>query len=125
MPPTELRTQLAQFTGSSTFTRHAFMPRMLLTEGIVHLANTAAAHWRTDAIGSYLLDKRAQQELFQVWQLSVHPLSRSAVLTMTDGNSSEPITTQKIDYTDFPLAEIELWLVADSERWVLMLPTEY
>jgi hypothetical protein len=44
---------------------------------------------------------------------------------MTDGNGSEPIITQRIDYTDFPLEQIDLWLVADGKNWVLMLPTEY
>ena len=125
MQSNDIRTQLAQFTGSSTFTRHALIPRMLMTEGTVYLASAAAAHWLTDAIGSYLLDLRAQQEPFQVWRLAVDTQSRRAVLTMTDGNGSEPIITQQIDYTDFPLDQIDLWLVADGEHWVLMLPTEY
>lgn len=125
MQSNDIRAQLAQFTGSATFTRHALISRMLMTEGIVYLASAAAAHWLTDAIGSYLLDKRAQQEPFQVWRLAVDTQSRRAVLTMTDGNGSEPIITQQIDYTDFPLAHIDLWLVADGEHWVLMLPTEY
>jgi len=121
----DIRAQLAQFTGSSTFTRHALIPRMLMTEGIVYLASAAAAHWLTDAIGSYLLDKRAQQEPFQAWRLVVDTQSRHAVLAMTDGNGSEPIIAQQIDYTDFPLDQIDLWLVADGAHWVLMLPTEY
>lgn len=125
MQSNDIRTQLAQFTGSATFTRHALIPRMLMTEGIVYLASAAAAHWLTDAIGSYLLDLRAQQELFQVWRLAVDTQSCRAVLTMTDGNGSDPIIAQQIDYTDFPLPQIDLWLVADDEHWVLMLPTEY
>lgn len=125
MQSNDIRTQLAQFTGSSTFTRHALIPRMLMTEGTVYLASAAAAHWLTDAIGSYLLDLRAQQEPFQVWRLAVDTQSRRAVLTMTDGNGSDPIITQQIDYTDFALPHIDLWLVADGEHWVLMLPTEY
>lgn len=125
MQSNDIRAQLAQFTGSVTFTRHALIPRMLMTEGIVYLASAAAAHWLTDAIGSYLFDLRAQQEPFQAWRLAVDTQSRRAVLTMTDGNGSEPIITQQIDYTDFPLAHIDLWLVADGEHWVLMLPTEY
>lgn len=125
MHATELRNQLAQFTGSSTFTRHALIPRMLMTEGVVYLARAASARWLTDAIGSYLLDKRAPQEPFQAWRLVVDTQSRHAVLIMTDGNGPEPIITQQIDYTDFALDQIDLWLVADSEHWVLMLPTEY
>jgi hypothetical protein len=89
------------------------------------LAQAASAYWLTDAIGSYLLDERAKQEPFQVWRLAVDTQSCSGVLTMTDGNGSEPIITQEIDYTDFPLEQIDLWLVADGQYWVLMLPTEY
>lgn len=44
---------------------------------------------------------------------------------MTDGNSSTPIVGQTFDYTDFPLGEIALWLVADGDNWVPMLPFEY
>ena len=125
MHPAELRAQLAHFTGSSTFARHALIPRMLMTEGVVYLAQAAAAHWLTDAIGSYLLDARAQTEPFQVWRLTADACTARAQLQMTDGNGPAPIIAQQIDFTDFPLLEIELWLVADGEHWVLMLPTEY
>lgn len=91
----------------------------------MHLAQVASAHWLTDAISSYLLDARAQAELFQVWRLTVEAHRAHARLEMTDGNGSAPIIVQKIDYTDFPLPRIELWLVVDGEHWVLMLPTEY
>ena len=67
--PSDLRAQLAQFNGSETFTRHPLIPRILLTEGMVSLARAAAAHWLTDAIGSYLCNDRARAEPFQVWRL--------------------------------------------------------
>jgi hypothetical protein len=123
--PPDLHAQLAQFTGSETFTRHPLVHRVLLTEGVVFLANAAGAHWLTDAIASYLGDHRARREAFQVWRLKVDLQSRRAELVMTDGNSSTPIITQALDYTDFPLDEIAMWLVAESEHWVLMLPSEY
>lgn len=44
---------------------------------------------------------------------------------MTDGNSDTPIVTQAIDYTDFPLDEVTLWLVRGGPTWTLMLPSEY
>jgi hypothetical protein len=53
------------------------------------------------------------------------PVTRHAVLAMTDGNSSTPIITQALTYTDFPLDEITLWLVSDGDYRVLMLPSEY
>ena len=125
MHPTQLAAQLAQFTGSETFTRHGLARSLLMTEGVVFLAQHAQAHWLTDAIASYLHDTRASQEEFHVWRLDVDAVTRHATLVMTDGNSSTPIITQALDYTDFPLDEITLWLVASGNHWVLMLPQEY
>lgn len=125
MHPSDLRAQLAQFTGSETFTRHPLIPRIHLTEGMVFLARAAGAHWLTDAIGSYLCNDRARAEPFQVWRLAVDVQSRRAELIMTDGNTRTPLIRQTLDYTDFPLDEIEIWMVAEDEHWVLMLPSEY
>jgi hypothetical protein len=123
--PSNLREQLAQFTGSEIFTRHGLVRRMLMTEGIVFLAERACAHWLVDAVGSYLFDERAIREEFQVWRLTVDLKNQRGELLMTDGNSQTPIIQQTLDYTDFPLENIALWLIADGEHWVLMLPNEY
>ena len=125
MQPTELLNHLAQFTGSETFTRHALRRSMLMTEGVVFLAEAAQAHWLTDAIASYQHDQRVRAEEFQVWRLDVDVQARRAALTMSDGNSRSPIITQAIEYTDFPLDLIEMWMVASGDHWVLMLPSEY
>jgi len=125
MHKAELQTQLAQFTGSETFTRHGLARSMLMTEGVVFLAEAAKAHWLADAIASYQHDALAQAEEFQVWKLTVDAKTRAAMLFMTDGNSNTPIITQRIAYTDFRLNEISLWLVASGSHRVLMLPSEY
>ena len=125
MHPQQLAAQLAQFTGGDTFTHHALIRTILMTEGVVYLAQHAQAHWLTDAIASYFHDARAEQEEFQVWQMSVDTGTRRAILFMTDGKSTKPIITQSLDYTDFPLDGITLWLVASGNHWVLMLPSEY
>jgi len=125
MQPTDLLNHLAQFTGSETFTRHALRRSMLMTEGAVFLAEAAQAHWLTDAIASYQHDQRVRAEEFQVWRLDVDVQARRAALTMSDGNSRSPIITQAIEYTDFPLDLIEMWMVASGDHWVLMLPSEY
>jgi hypothetical protein len=43
---------------------------------------------------------------------------------MPDGNGNV-LATQNIAYTTFPLDAIALYACWDSERWILMLPTEY
>lgn len=72
---------------------------------------------------SYLTEAQAVAEPFQVWTLRV--ADQRATLTMTDGNSPKAIITQDIEYTDFPLAEITLWMIQNSNKWVLLLPGEY
>lgn len=120
-----LAAQLAQFTGSTTFTRHGLVRSLLMTDGVVFLTDQAGAHWLVDAIASYQHETRARAEPFQAWSLVVDATTRSAALTMTDGNSSRPIIQQEIDYTDFPLAMSDLWAIADGDHRVLMLPSEY
>jgi hypothetical protein len=125
MDARSLHAHLAHFTGSSTLTRHALVRSVLMTEGVAFLVDAAAAHWLTDAIASYQHLPAVQAEPFQSWDLRVDTAVRSAVLTMTDGNSMDAIIRQEIDYTDFPLDEIALWLVVDGDHQVLMLPSEY
>jgi hypothetical protein len=125
MDAKSLHAHLAHFTGSSTFTRYALVRSVLMTEGVAFLADAAAAHWLTDAIASYQHLPRVAAQPFQNWCLRVDTAARSAVLTMTDGNSTEGIIRQEIDYTDFPLDEIALWLCAKGNLQVLMLPGEY
>jgi hypothetical protein len=41
-------------------------------------------------------------------------------------DSDRPILIeQKFDYTDFPLAEMKMYLIDDGENKVLILPSEY
>ena len=125
MTAAEFRSQLAHFTGSETFTRHSLSRSLLMTEGVVFLASAAGAYWLTDAIASYQHTDRVLSEHFQVWHLTVDAKTRSATLTMKDGNSDAAMITQAVEYTDFPLDDITLWLVRDDQHWVLMLPSEY
>lgn len=119
------RAHLAQFTGSETFTRHSLLRRMVMTEGVVWLSAHAQSHWLTDAIASYQHEPQVKQEHFQAWCLRVNAQTQSVALSMTDGNSDAEIVRQEIDYTDFPLADITLWLIAQGAYLVLMLPSEY
>jgi hypothetical protein len=125
MDANTLRAQLAQFTGSETFTRHHLLRRMVMTEGVRWLADNAQAHWLTSIIVSYQHEPHVSVEHFQAWYLSVDGATRAAVVMMTNGNSDTPLVRQHIDYTDFPLSEITLWLIAQSDHLVLMLPSEY
>ena len=123
--PDELQSALARFTSSDTLTRHGLTRRILMTQGVVFLAEQAQAHWLTDLIVAHQADPRVRLEPFQVWTLSVEAATRNAVATMTDGNSTQPATRQDIPWTDFPLPEITLWFVQEGDHWVMLLPSEY
>lgn len=65
---------LREFTGSQQFFRHWMSSKVVYTEGIAHLAETAGAFWLIDAIVSHQRNvRRRQQEHqlrdFQVWVL--------------------------------------------------------
>ena len=48
----------------------------------------------------------------------------SAVMIYEDGNGAEH-ARQEIAHTDLQLPSVNLYAVWDSQRWVIMLPSEY
>lgn len=110
---------LDQFTGSEHWYRHPLAPHITYTDGAQHVAETGGAYWLLDAIVSHQFDRAVRNEPFQVWKLNVAG-DRAATLVCEDGNSNV-VAEQKIEFTDFPLPEIELWLQND----VIFLPSEY
>lgn len=89
------------------------------TAGVKYLADKAGAYWLVDAVFSHQGNPLVRREPFQVWVLTVVP--GRAVLEMNDGNTERAIVRQAVEFTDFPLDRIELYL---TDR-VLMLPGEY
>ena len=119
---------LSMHYGSSEYFQH-WLPlwngtKMVYTEGIKHLADAVGAYWLIDAIASHQTDKRLvrSQRLreFQLWELKVKP-DRSCTLTCRADSNEAPVITQEIEYTDFPLDEITLYVEGD----VLLLPSEH
>ncbi len=123
---------LAQFTGTTQWYRHPMNTKVLYTDGVQYLAAKGEAYWLIDAIVSHLRSPVIRQALanddrlatLQFWQLTVND-DRSAVLTCRADSDEEPAITQPIDYTDFPLAEIDIWCGRSEDHWVLYLPSEH
>ena len=80
------------------------------------LAENGGAYWLLDAIASWQKELNSSQ--IQFWMLIVNA-DNSAVLTCE--RDDEPVITQQIPFTDFPLSEVTLWL-CDG---VLLLSSEY
>ncbi|HYH63535.1 MAG TPA: hypothetical protein VD866_02450 [Urbifossiella sp.] len=102
-----------------------WLKQFVVTAGVQWMADQAGAHWLVDAIASHQPNPKARAEEFQVWTLKVNP-DRSALLTMTDGNTDMPIIQQRIEWTDYPEPTAELYLVqTPGHLGTLMLPVEY
>lgn len=112
---------LSQFTGTDNWYRHWM--GFTYTDGVKYVADEADAYWLLDAIGSYQKEKmvagnRRLQE-FQLWELNVE--DHKGILTLREDSGQPIVVEQHIEYTDFPLAYIKLYL----EGGVLLLPSEH
>ena len=104
------------------------------TEGVLDLANAAGAHWLIDAIFSWQIDRHVRNEEFQVWTLKAAINRPRHYLLICedggkDGHESQRLATQEIEYSDFPLDHVELYVELGSvdgkhSAQILMLPSE-
>jgi hypothetical protein len=108
----ELLNNLNGFTGTEHYYKHFTSSKY--TDGVRYLAINANCYWLLDAIFSY-----KRKEPFQVWKLAVK--DSKATLTMQEDTNQPILVRQDIDFTDFLLDNIELWLIDG----VLILPSEY
>jgi hypothetical protein len=115
----QLEQQLLQFIGTEQYYR--ISPSAVLTDGTKFLAEDAGAYWLMDAIASYLPQFTGREE-FVVARLNV--VGGKADLVLDNGNG-HVLDSQHIEYTDFPLASIQLYACWGGEFWVLMLSSEY
>lgn len=119
------KANLSQFTGTVNYTR--FMGNLLLTDGVMFLVKNRAG-WILDIIASVRGLPSIKAEEKEFWTLTVDLDSHTAVITATDGDKGDgPIQLyrQVIEYTDFPLKELKLYVIEDGPYKVVMLPTEY
>ena len=129
----ELQQSLKQFTGTDNYYKHLLGLRY--TDGIQYLAEKAQCYWLIDVIASHQTKKLLADQMlkdFQLWLLVVSdshefikpkPHHQAVVSCWGDPPNVglKPPVRQDIDFTDFPLSEIKLFLV----QGVLMLPGEY
>jgi hypothetical protein len=119
MSPEDFESQLREFSGSEQFYRHGLLRSVVYTDGVRFMAESAGALWLIDAIASHQLNPRVAAEEFQAWKLQRND-DGTWTLRCEDGNDNE-VCAQQIDWSDFPLASIELWFTNST----LLLPSEY
>ncbi|WP_315729867.1 DUF6876 family protein [Bradyrhizobium sp. SZCCHNRI2010] len=113
---------LDHFTGSETWYRHPLCRDVLYTDGVKHVAEKGGAYWLIDKIATLQALPLVRVQEFQTWKLFVN--DSRAKLTCDDGNGNI-VHSEKIDYTDFPLDEIAMWVQFDGENRTILLPSEY
>jgi hypothetical protein len=128
------QSQLDQFTGTDGYVRWSpLFRRMVLTDGAKFVADNGGgngAYWLMDAIASHQ-PKALKNEMLrdiQFWTLEVKEKDgrKSAVLTCRVDSGEKPVITQKIEYTDFDLPKIDLWVEPlDENTYVILLPNEH
>ena len=126
--------ELENFTGSLTQYRHP-LNGMTYTEGVKHLILESTgvigadgrrcngAFWLLDAIASHQPQAKKTCDGFQLWTLTLRERGTNigATLTCRADSDQEPVITQEIDYTDFPLSTVKLYVIDG----VILLPDEY
>ena len=122
--PDQLMADLRQFTGTTQWHRWSRLTHLICTDGAKYLAEAAGVYWLLDAIASHqntpaLIDSQRLQEL-QIWLLSVNA-DKSCCLTCAEDSDVAPVVVQDIEFTDFPLKEIKLYVCNN----VILLPSEY
>ena len=105
-------TDLEQFTGTEQYYKHWL--GINYTDGVKYLADRAGAYWLIDLIVSY-----RRKEPFQIWRLEKK--DKGWLATMQEDSDQPVLVRQEIEYSDFPLDKIELWLIDG----VLLLKSEY
>jgi hypothetical protein len=117
--PQQISSELNQFTGSTILYKHWL--GLKYTEGIKYLADSTNCYWLLDAITSHqtknFLSNTKLRE-FQIWHLQV---KENSGILICEWDTNQEVLRQDIPYTDFPLADVKIYLVEK----VLMLPSEY
>ncbi len=123
MTPEELKSQLAGFYGSENLYHRSTPILIYYTDGIKWLQENANCYWLTDLIASYQTTEFKKANDRQFWKLVV--TDSSAVITCDDGDGNVSVA-QSIDYTDFPLTDLSIWVEIQEEgRIFIYLPSEY
>lgn len=114
-----LLTDLSHCIGTETYYKH-WLNQIHFTDGIKTLADGANCYWLIDAIASY------QPQFHRAHQALGIDIDRQTWVLIREGNSAtlscdQPAVSQTIEFTDFPLPEIKLYLFDQ----ILLLTSEY
>ena len=118
-----IKRNLSEFHGTSEYHKHLFPGKspILLTDGCKYVREVCKAYWLFDAILSYQQDKILKGINFQIWELTQLRKDLTWLLTCREDTGRKPIISQLIEYSDFPIDNIKIWVIDK----VAILPSEY
>ena len=123
MNSNNLEQELRQFTGTEGYTRwSALFRNFVLTDGALYLAEQAKCFWLMDMVASHVGSYK--DEGFVVAKLRRARATEGWLLAIEDGNDNV-LAHQRIEFSDFPLDEITLYVIPQDDLWVILLPSEY
>lgn len=114
-----LQTELTNFSGTEGWHRLTLLP-VLATDGVKYLAENGNCFWLVDAIASWLPKIRATCD-----RMATCTLERRQNDWLLSMETYYKTFRQVIEYSDFPLDKITLYLCDNGFGWCLMLPSEY
>src|SRR5450759_5347845 len=118
-----IREELKMFRGTSDYHKHLFPGKspILITDGCKYVRDECKVYWLFDAILRYQCEKILRDIKFQVWELKRLKVDLSWQLTCREDTGTKPLIRQTIEFSDFPLDYIKIWLIDK----VALLPSEY
>jgi hypothetical protein len=118
----EIKTVLRQFTGTEKYWKHLHPGRspLLITDGCRWVRDELNCHWLFDSLLIFQSDKRLKGINFQIWTLQQQKNDLSWLLTCKMDSNLKPLISQRIEFSDFPLDCIKLYVISG----VALLPSE-
>jgi hypothetical protein len=112
-----LEDELYQFIGTTQYHRSTF-GTLNITDGVQYLTEKAKCFWLIDLIES--CQPKLRDARFQIWGIKVND-DKTAFIYCKEDSDKKPVVTKKIDFTDFPLKNFELYCIDK----VVLLKSEY
>lgn len=115
---------LGNFIGSqNSYYRETPLGRIEYTDGVFFLQQNGCL-WLIDGIASYQTQEFKVADDRQFWKLRVDLDTHSGKLICDDGNGNIRVT-QSLEFTDFPLSKLDIYVEIQSECVFLCLMSEY
>ena len=123
MDTNTIETNLSYFHGTEGYHKHLFPGKspIMLTDGCKYVRDASGAYWLFDAILSYQCVKILKGVNFQIWELKRLKKDLSWELTCREDTGKKSLIAQSIQFSDFPLDYIRIWVIDK----VALLPSEY